>query len=124
MKKPFSTENANPEEKESSDKALRRLSRKDLLRLLIEQMEENDALRKELAVAQEQLASRKIEIEKAGSLAEASMVFSGVIEAAEKASALYLENIKRMESELKERLRETEDESSSDDQVRGRHAAL
>lgn len=114
----------------ASDKAMRKLSRKDLLRLLVEQMEENDRLREELAAAQEELASRKIVIEKAGSLAEASVLLAGVLEAAEEASTVYIQNIKRMEAELRERVDERDARSTAQDGeeqpgevVRGKHAS-
>lgn len=65
---------------------LRRLSRKRLLQLLIEQMEENRALRR-------QLQERNQAFEKTGSLAEAALQLSGVFEAADRAAQIYLEHI-------------------------------
>lgn len=111
---PFTAGNA------SSDKALRKLSRKDLLRLLISQMEENEQLKAQLAQAQEQLASREVVKEKAGSLAEASVLLSGVLEAAEEASLVYLENIKRMEAQLQAQLESQQAQEPA--QPAGKHA--
>lgn len=82
-----------------TDQELRKLSRADLLELLLQQAKENERLREQLKQAQEQLASRKIEIEKAGSIAEAALQLNGVFEAAEKAAAQYLENVRRLAEE-------------------------
>ena len=49
-----------------TDKALRKLSRKDLLDLLLDQAKELELLRSELNQANKQLANRKIELENAG----------------------------------------------------------
>lgn len=78
-----------------TDKELRKLSRAELLELLIEQGRENQALQEQLQTALEQLASRQIKIEKCGSIAEASLTLSGVFEAAQQAIDQYRENCER-----------------------------
>lgn len=55
-----------------TDKELRRLSRSELLEMLIAQTEENSQLKIRLKQAEAQLRDRRIEIDKAGSLAEAA----------------------------------------------------
>ena len=55
-----------------TDKELRRLSRSELLEMLIVQTEENSQLKIRLKQAEAQLRDRRIEIDKAGSLAEAA----------------------------------------------------
>lgn len=70
------------------------MSRGELLELLIAQMEENENLRKQLKMAEEQLQNRRINIEKAGSIAEASLLLNGVFQSAEEAAKQYLENIR------------------------------
>ena len=77
------------------NKDLKKLKRQDLLQLMVEQSEEIDRLRAELAKAQEELNSRKIAASEAGSLAEAAVKISGVLEAAQEAADLYLENVKQ-----------------------------
>lgn len=77
-----------------SDKGLKSMSRGELLELLIAQMEENENLRKQLKMAEEQLQNRRINIEKAGSIAEASLLLNGVFQSAEEAAKQYLENIR------------------------------
>lgn len=79
-----------------TDKELKRLSRSELLEMLIAQMKENEALQSRLELAEAQLNDRKIAVEKAGTLAEASLSLNGVFQAAEAAAQQYLENIERM----------------------------
>lgn len=76
-----------------TDKELRRLSRTELLEMLIGQMEENEELKKRLEKAEEELANRQIVIQESGTLAEAAMKLNGVFEAADRAARQYLENI-------------------------------
>ena len=82
-----------------TDKELRRLSRSELLEMLIAQTEENDRLKIRLEQAEAQLRDRRIEIDKAGSLAEAALSLNGVFQAAEAAAQQYLENIQRISSQ-------------------------
>lgn len=77
-----------------TEKELKKLSRVDLLEMLLEQSRENERLREELEQVKSQLAERRIKIEKAGSIAEAALVLNGVFQAAEEAAAQYLENIR------------------------------
>ena len=78
------------------DKDLRKLSRAELLELLISQTRRVEELEAQLADALAQLEKRQIAIDKAGTLAEASLMLNGVFEATEKATAQYLENIERL----------------------------
>ena len=80
----------------------RRLNRRELLELLIKQVEENERLRQQLEEAQKELQDRRIKIANAGSLAEASLLLSDVFQAVDEAASLYLENlgvVTRRESE-------------------------
>ena len=77
-----------------TERELRNLRRTDLLELLLEQSKENERLRRELAQAKAQLEDRAIRMESTGSLAEAALALSGVFDAAQQASELYLENIR------------------------------
>ena len=79
-----------------TDKELRRLSRSELLEMLIAQAAENDQLKNRLEQAEAQLRDRKIAINNAGSLAEAALSLNGVFQAAEAAAQQYLENIERI----------------------------
>ena len=76
-----------------TEKELRRLSRADLLEMLIDQSLELEQTKKKLAAAEEALASRVIEINSAGSIAEAALRLNGVFEAAQAACDQYVQNI-------------------------------
>ena len=82
-----------------TDKELRRLSRGELLEMLIAQAAENDQLKNRLEQAEAQLRDRKIAINNAGSLAEAALSLNGVFQAAEAAAQQYLENIERISNQ-------------------------
>ncbi len=77
-----------------TDKELKRLNRSELLEMLILQMEENEELRKKLAEAEGELNDRRIKIAESGTLAEAALRLNGIFEAADRAAAQYLENVR------------------------------
>lgn len=77
-----------------TDKELKRLSRSELLEMLIEQMEENEELRKKLEKAQAALRSKRIAIKQAGSIAEAALKLNGIFEAADRAAKQYVANVR------------------------------
>ena len=85
-----------------TDKELKKLSRSELLDMLIYQAEENKKLREELENARLELLKREIAIEKAGTLAEASMYMSGLFDSADNAAKIYLENIEQRKRETDE----------------------
>ncbi|MCC8126078.1 MAG: DNA repair protein [Clostridiales bacterium] len=87
-----------------TDKELKRLSRSELLEMLIIQMEENEKMKQRLAEAEAELADRHIRIAEAGTLAEAALRLNDVFAAADQAAAQYLENIKRKAEEERESL--------------------
>lgn len=82
-----------------TDKDLRKLTRADLLEMLLEQSKELEETRAQLEAAQKALENRKIKIEHAGSLAEAALQLNGVFEAAQKAADQYLENITQIDGD-------------------------
>ena len=97
-----------------TERELRRLSRTDLLELLLAQRRENEQLRCILDQTQSQLSDRTIKIDNAGSIAEASLQLSGIFAAAQDSCQYYMDNIKllserqsavcqQMEQETKEK---------------------
>ena len=82
-----------------TEKELRRLTRGELLELLIAQMEENKPLAARLKPADAALERRQIAFETSGTLAEAALRLSGVFEAAEQAARQYLESLRAREEE-------------------------
>ena len=85
-----------------TEKEMKKLSRADLLELLIEQSQEVQQLRTWLKQAEEQLASRHLDICDAGSIAEAALRVNGVFEAAEAAAQQYLDNIRNLSQRQEE----------------------
>lgn len=73
---------------------LKKLGRKELLELLIEQGKEIDRLKEELAAADKRLCSRELTVDRAGSIAEAALSINKVFVSADNAARQYLENIK------------------------------
>ena len=82
-----------------TEKELHRLSRRELLEMLIARTMENERLKEELQQARKELSDRQLIQEHAGSMAEAALRLNGVFEAADKAALQYLENIRRMAGE-------------------------
>lgn len=78
---------------------LKRMSRKDLLELLVLQSKKIDKLTNELKETKELLLSKEIVIKESGSIAEASLKLNKIFEDAQLAADQYLENIKRIEQE-------------------------
>lgn len=85
-----------------TDKEIRKLNRLELLEVMVSVSEENEALRNKVEALQQQLDERELEIESAGSIAEASLELSGVFEAAQDAADRYLVNIKKMSDNAKQ----------------------
>lgn len=85
-----------------TDKTLRRLSRRELVELLLAQSKEVERLRAELEQTEQQLKSRQILLREAGSIAEASLRLNEVFESAQKAADQYLLNVKRLSSSPEE----------------------
>lgn len=77
-----------------TDRELRRLSRSELLEILIALSKENEELQERLAEMQARLDDKAIAIEQCGSVAEAALRLNGVFEAAQKACEQYIANMK------------------------------
>lgn len=89
-----------------TDQELKKLRRSDLLELLIAQEKENERLRSQVEQLEKRLADRAIDLEQAGSIAEAALRLNGVFQAAQAAADQYLENIRRLSEEPEEKVRE------------------
>lgn len=79
-----------------TDNELKKLGRKELLEMLIDQSREVKELREKLDEAQEKLKDRNLIISNAGSIAEAALQLNGVFEAAQASCQQYLDNIVQM----------------------------
>ncbi|MBO5870273.1 MAG: hypothetical protein J6Q89_05930 [Clostridia bacterium] len=94
-----------------ADKELKRLSRSELLEMLISQSEENELLRGQVKDLQNSLNERRIYIEQAGSIAEASLLINKVFESAEAAAQDYINNIKHLSDKQGDILKRNEEEN-------------
>ena len=83
------------------EKKLNRLSRAELLELLLAQTEKTEQLQRELEQTRKQLEDRNLKLSKAGDLAQAALAVNGVFEAAQEAARQYLENIAAMEEQTR-----------------------
>lgn len=88
------------------EKELRRMSRSELLQMLIERTREIERLQEQLKYSrsalektQARLADRSLALEKAGSIAEAAVKVNRVFEDAQKAAEDYLNGIRMMQQE-------------------------
>lgn len=91
-----------------TDKELKRLSRLEMLELLVAQSREADQLRQQLEEANAALEVRRIKMEASGSIAEAALSLNNVFEAAQKAAEQYLHNAMLIEQETIQRCKELE----------------
>lgn len=97
-----------------TDKEVKKLSRKNLLEILIHQGREIESLRAKLLETERLLKKREIAIDKAGSIAEAALVLNGVFQSAQDACQQYADNIaqrqkalcQQMEQESREKARQ------------------
>ena len=78
-----------------TSKELRKLSRRELIEVLLAQTREMEQLKAELNSKNELLEKREINIRESGSIAEAALRLSGIFEDAQKAADIYLAEIKR-----------------------------
>lgn len=82
-----------------TSRELKKLSRAQLLDLLLKVSRENERLRARQEELECELQDRAIQIENVGSIAEAALKLNGVFEAAQAAAAQYLENVHRVVGE-------------------------
>ena len=81
------------------DTELKKMSKLELINKVEALYKEIEGLKDQLEAAENKLSSRKIELEEAGSIAEASLRINGVFEAVQGAAEQYLENIKSLSGE-------------------------
>ena len=76
------------------NKELKKMSRKELLEILLEQAKRIEELENKIEKLNEKLESKKVIFKNAGSLADASLQLSGIFNVAQEAAEIYLNNIK------------------------------
>ena len=90
---------------------IKKLSRGELLEILVEQTKEREIEKEQFAQLQEKMKSREIKLSQAGSIAEAALQLNGVFEAAQEAAKQYLENIERVSAEQDSITKKIEEEA-------------
>lgn len=78
-----------------SEKELHRLTRGELLEIILNQRQELERIAGELKEAKAQLNDRNLRIRQSGSIAEASLALTNIFNEAQKAADIYLENVRR-----------------------------
>ncbi|MCR5635619.1 MAG: hypothetical protein K6F76_00345 [Clostridiales bacterium] len=77
-----------------TNKELKKLTRTELLELLLAQTERADSLEKEIKELRKKLSEKEIAIQNSGSIAEAALKINDIFNAAQAAADQYLMNIK------------------------------
>ena len=80
-------------------KELRKLTRTELLEMLLQQVEENEALRAQVEQLRAELDSRALVMQQSGSMAEAALKLSGVFDRAQQAADDYLNSLRLANAE-------------------------
>ena len=96
-------------------KDLKKLKRGDLLEILVDISEENDRLRQENAELKEKQEEKRLIMNKAGSIAEASLRLNRVFEAVQDAADQYLTSIRDINIMKREELRKLQEMTGKKD---------
>ncbi len=94
-----------------TSKELKRLSRADLLEMMLAVTKENERLQSSVIQMKKRLEDRTVSIENCGSLAEAVLQINGVFEAAQAACEQYVQNIQDRNANQDQILRRMEEET-------------
>lgn len=92
-------------------KELRKLSRLELLEMLLQQVEENEILRRELDDIKSKLNERTVVGETSGSIAEAALQITGIFDQAQHAADCYLESIRMANAEPEAYVRKIQEDA-------------
>lgn len=77
-----------------TEKELKKLNRYQLLEIIVMQKEEIEKLTAEVKRTNDLLKNQQIKLARAGNIAQASLMLSGVFEAAQEAADIYLDSVK------------------------------
>jgi hypothetical protein len=87
-----------------TDKSVQKLSKRELLEILVSQGKQIEKLQEDLKLATAQLEDKEISIENAGSIAEASLMINNIFADADAACQQYLDNIMNLEQQQQDAL--------------------
>lgn len=96
--------------KNGEKRELKRLNRGELLEIILRLKREEETLERQLAEARERLGRRDMVMEKAGSIAEASLALSDVFAAAQRAADAYTGSVRASCSQAEEKNAQAERE--------------
>lgn len=94
-----------------TDKEIRHLGKTELLSILRDQEAELEQLRAQISKLQSELEEQTIQMDKCGSIAEASLQVNQVFQAAQAAADQYLANVREKEAGADEAARRIESEA-------------
>lgn len=83
-----------------TDKELKKLSRTDLLELLVEQGKQLEELQNKYAELEQRFEERRIEMKNAGSIADAAMRINDIFNVAQRTANDYIANVKNNDCTL------------------------
>lgn len=84
---------------------LKKLNRKQLLEILLDQTKRIEELENELQNTKEKLKDKNVKINNVGTLAEASLILSDIFKAADEAIAIQMQNVEKMAKEEEKRVK-------------------
>lgn len=90
-----------------TDKEFKRLNRAQLIDIIYQLQIKQKELEDENLQLKEELADKRIRLRQAGNIAEAALSIHDVLQTAQDAAALYLEEIRTMQAEVEEECRQT-----------------
>lgn len=96
-----------------TDKQLKKLSRAELLEMLLMQTNEVNRLNEELSAAKAQLEDRKLVLDQAGDIAQATVGLNRIFQSAQQTAEEYLDHIRQMEERTRERCSRMEEETKA-----------
>ena len=97
-----------------TDKEFQRLSRAQLIDIIYQFQVEHEKLTAENERLTQALADRRVRVSEAGNLAEAALAIHNVMQSAQDAAALYLEEIRIMREETREECQRLLDSAKAD----------
>jgi signal peptidase I len=100
-----------------TDREFRALSKAQLIDILLKQESIIEQLENDKKALEDNINDKQIKIEKAGSLADASVVISGLLNSAQETADLYLDNIITIEAQKLKKLKLMEDEAREKTEV-------
>ena len=89
-----------------TDKEFKRLNRAQLIDIIYQLQIKQKELEDENLQLKEELADKRIRLRQAGNIAEAALSIHDVLQTAQDATALYLEEIRTMQAEVEEECRQ------------------